>query len=64
MKHILDLMSLYKLNKFHWHLSDDQGWRIEIEKYPLLTEKGPGVNSIRRIVPAWHVRKKKIIPIS
>ena len=39
-KHILDLMSLYKLNKFHWHLSDDQGWRIEIEKYPLLTEKG------------------------
>lgn len=39
-KHILDLMSLYKLNKFHWHLSDDQGWRIEINKYPLLTEKG------------------------
>ena len=39
-KHVLDLMSLYKLNKFHWHLSDDQGWRIEIEKYPLLTEKG------------------------
>lgn len=62
-KHVLDLMSLYKLNKFHWHLSDDQGWRIEIEKYPLLTEKGPGVNSIRRIVPVWHVRKKKIIPI-
>ena len=39
-KHVLDLMSLYKLNKFHWHLSDDQGWRIEIEKYPVLTEKG------------------------
>ena len=39
-KHVLDLMSLYKLNKFHWHLSDDQGWRIEIVKYPLLTEKG------------------------
>lgn len=39
-KHVLDLMSLYKLNKFHWHLSDDQGWRIEIKKYPLLTEKG------------------------
>lgn len=39
-KHILDLMSLYKLNKFHWHLTDDQGWRIEIKKYPLLTEKG------------------------
>lgn len=39
-KHLLDLMSLYKLNKFHWHLTDDQGWRIEIKRYPLLTEKG------------------------
>ena len=39
-KEFLDLMSLYKMNKFHWHLTDDQGWRIEIKKYPLLTEKG------------------------
>ena len=39
-KEFLDLMALYKLNKFHWHLTDDQGWRIEIKKYPLLTEKG------------------------
>ena len=39
-KELLDVMSLYKLNKFHWHLTDDQGWRIEIKKYPLLTEKG------------------------
>ena len=39
-KELLDLMALYKLNKFHWHLTDDQGWRIEIRKYPLLTEKG------------------------
>lgn len=39
-KHIIDLMALYKLNRFHWHLTDDQGWRIEIKKYPLLTEKG------------------------
>ena len=36
----LDLMALYKLNKFHWHLTDDQGWRLEIKQYPLLTEKG------------------------
>ncbi|MDO4180055.1 MAG: family 20 glycosylhydrolase [Bacteroidales bacterium] len=36
----LDLMALYKMNKFHWHLTDDQGWRIEIKQYPLLTEKG------------------------
>lgn len=39
-KRVIDLMALYKLNKFHWHLTDDQGWRIEIKKYPLLTEKG------------------------
>lgn len=37
---LLDLMAMYKLNKFHWHLTDDQGWRVEIKKYPLLTEKG------------------------
>lgn len=37
---VLDLMALYKLNKFHWHLTDDQGWRVEIKKYPLLTQKG------------------------
>ena len=39
-KDLLDLMAMYKLNKFHWHLTDDQGWRVEIKKYPLLTEKG------------------------
>ena len=39
-KEVIDLMGLYKLNRFHWHLTDDQGWRIEIKKYPLLTEKG------------------------
>ncbi len=39
-KHLIDMMSLYKFNKFHWHLTDDQGWRIEIKRYPLLTEKG------------------------
>jgi hexosaminidase len=36
----LDLMALYKLNKFHWHLTDDHGWRLEIDKYPELTEIG------------------------
>ena len=39
-KEMLDLMAMLKLNRFHWHLTDDQGWRIEIKKYPLLTEKG------------------------
>lgn len=37
---VLDLLSLYKFNTFHWHLVDDQGWRIEIKKYPRLTEVG------------------------
>lgn len=36
----LDLMAFYKLNNFHFHLTDDQGWRIEIKKYPKLTEIG------------------------
>ncbi|MDO1511570.1 family 20 glycosylhydrolase [Maribacter confluentis] len=39
-KKTLDRMSLLKLNTFHWHLVDDQGWRIEIKKYPKLTEIG------------------------
>ena len=39
-KRYLDLMAAYKLNNFHWHLTDDQGWRIEIKKYPKLTEVG------------------------
>ena len=39
-KRLLDLMAFYKLNVFHWHLTDDQGWRIEIRKYPRLTEIG------------------------
>lgn len=39
-KQILDVMALLKMNIFHWHLTDDQGWRAEIKKYPLLTEKG------------------------
>ncbi|MCA1603500.1 MAG: beta-N-acetylhexosaminidase, partial [Acidobacteria bacterium] len=36
----VDLLALHKLNTFHWHLTDDQGWRIEIRKYPRLTEVG------------------------
>ena len=36
-KRYLDIMAVYKLNRFHWHLSDDQGWRVEIKRYPELT---------------------------
>ncbi|MDB5128530.1 MAG: beta-N-acetylhexosaminidase [Mucilaginibacter sp.] len=39
-KRYIDLMAVYKLNTFHWHLTDDQGWRIEIKKYPKLTSVG------------------------
>jgi hexosaminidase len=39
-KKYIDLLAMYKMNVFHWHLTDDQGWRIEIKKYPKLTEIG------------------------
>jgi hexosaminidase len=39
-KRYIDLMARFKLNTFHWHLTEDQGWRIEIKKYPKLTEVG------------------------
>lgn len=45
-KQLLDLMALHKLNIFHWHLTDDQGWRLEIKKYPRLTEIGAWRKSI------------------
>lgn len=40
LKKYIDIMALHKVNRFHWHLTEDQGWRLEIKKYPLLTEKG------------------------
>ena len=39
-KEYIDLLALHNMNTFHWHLTDDQGWRIEIKKYPLLTKIG------------------------
>ena len=39
-KRYLDVMTAYKLNRFHWHLTEDQGWRMEVKKYPKLTEIG------------------------
>ena len=40
LKRVLDIMSVYKANVFHWHLNEDAGWRMEIKKYPRLTEVG------------------------
>lgn len=53
-RHILDLMAMHKMNFFHWHLVDDQGWRIEINKYPLLTSIG----SKRQSTVAGHTLDK------
>jgi len=39
-KKYIDILAIHKMNTFHWHLTDDQGWRIEIKKYPLLTKIG------------------------
>ena len=39
-KKYIDFIAMYKMNSFHWHLTDDQGWRIEIKKYPKLTQVG------------------------
>ena len=77
-KHLLDVMALYKLNVFHWHLTDDQGWRIEIKRYPKLTEIGskrPQTGDdktphsgfytqaeIREIVAYAHARNITIVP--
>ena len=77
-KRIVDLMALHKLNVLHWHLTEDQGWRVEIKKYPLLTEKGSKrshtnfnnkphggyytQDDIREIVAYCHERKIKVIP--
>ncbi len=77
-KRIIDLIALHKFNVFHWHLTEDQGWRVEIKKYPLLTQKGArrshtnfGVKpeegfytqeDIREIVDYCHKRFIKVIP--
>ncbi len=50
-KKYLDIMEMHKLNTLHWHLTDDQGWRIEIKKYPKLTEVG----SIRNKTIIGHI---------
>ena len=50
-KKYLDVMEIHKLNTLHWHLTDDQGWRVEIKKYPKLTEIG----SIRKETLVGHL---------
>lgn len=51
-KTFIDILALHKLNRFHWHLTDDQGWRIEIRRYPELTRVG----SVRRETLIGHYK--------
>ena len=59
-KKLLDFMSLYKLNRFHWHLTDDQGWRVEVKKYPLLIEIGSKRNGTQ--LHSWNSTDKDPTP--
>ncbi len=53
-KKYIDYLAMYKFNVFHWHLVDDQGWRIEIKKYPLLTSVGGTRKETIIGKPAWE----------
>lgn len=53
-KKYLDIMATYKLNRMHWHLTEDQGWRIEIKKYPKLTQVGAWRGRNEALDPAYN----------
>ena len=57
-KRYIDIIAMHKMNVFHWHLVDDQGWRIEIKKYPLLTETGAW--RVDREDTPWNGRKPQL----
>lgn len=77
-KRFIDRMAVHKLNVFHWHLTEDQGWRVEIKKYPLLTEFGSrrshtnfgfrphggfySQEEIREVVAYAHSKYIKVMP--
>lgn len=56
-KNYLDYLSLYKINTFHWHLTDDQGWRIEIKSHPKLTQIG----AFRKMKPNTTYEENKVV---
>jgi hexosaminidase len=58
-KRLIDNISHHKINKFHWHLADDEGWRVEIKSFPRLTEVGAWRGGDSRVMPvygAWERR--------
>ncbi|SHI45749.1 hexosaminidase [Rubritalea squalenifaciens DSM 18772] len=60
LKKILDEMAAHKMNRFHWHLTDSQGWRIEIKKYPKLTTVGAIGNNTNPKAPAEFYTQEEI----
>ncbi len=56
-KKYIDMLALHKMNTFHWHLTEDQGWRIEIKKYPELTAKG----AYRKETIVGHAGKRPMV---
>ena len=58
-KQYIDWLSMHKMNKFHWHLSDDQGWRIEIKHYPALTTKGAWRGPNELLEPSYGSGEKR-----
>ena len=56
-KKLLDLAAQYKINRFHWHLTDDQGWRIEIKRYPKLTQ-GKSLNPDDPAYVAYYTQEQ------
>ena len=59
-KKYIDLLAMHKMNVFHWHLTDDQGWRIEIKKYPKLTELGAWREDTRD--SPWDYGQHPVVP--
>jgi hexosaminidase len=59
-KQLLDWMAFYKLNKFHWHLTDEPGWRMEIKAYPLLALTGGLGNYVDSLAPAQYYTQEDI----
>lgn len=61
LKKIIDMLALHNINYFHWHLTEDQGWRIEIKKYPKLTEVG---SKRKCTIKDWETKEMDSIPVS
>lgn len=61
LKEIIDMLALHNINYFHWHLTEDQGWRIEIKKYPKLTEIG---SKRKCTIKDWETKEMDSIPVS